>query len=149
MFSQTFLHDFKLCIKSHFLNIFRNDSSKRLSRKRQANKEYHYEQPPKKTRKKEPRDPSIQVAKTKRDGKKSSLLPISTSHSEIKRVKTKGLAVTKNGVKKPNGKGYSVGQVGEEKIVTPSSPKKRTVSQKKKGSLGRKTKGTQQKAKLR
>ena len=128
--------------------IYRIDDSKRLLRKRRAsNDDYH--KPPRKTQKRHPRDPIIQVAKTKKEGKKNLLLPITTSHSKIKKIESKGLATTQKGAKKPNGKGYSVGLVGEEKIVTPTSPKKQNVPRKRKSSLGRKSKKAQRTSNIR
>ena len=39
--------------------------------------------------------------------------------SITKTLENQGLLTSKNAMKKPNGKGYSVGNVGEEKIITP------------------------------
>ena len=76
-----------------------------------------------------------QIAQTKTNGKKRALVPKTQSLSFTKTLENDGLLISKKGLKKPNGKGYSVGNVGEHTITTPvnvptcsKSPTTSTVS---------------------
>ena len=109
-----------------FWNFFRVDSSKRLARKRRSTEdEIEYEPPVKVQKYVKAKDPIEQIAQTKTTGgKKKSLVPKNQSLSTTKTLENEGLLISKKGLKKPNGKGYSVGNIGEHTITVPSSGSK-------------------------
>ena len=49
------------------------------------------------------------------------MIPKTQSLSVTKSLENDGLLTTKKGLKRPNGKGYSVGNVGEHSIITPAN----------------------------
>ena len=94
-------------------------------------------EPPEKKVKKQFKDPLETVGQTLRSGK---IVPATKSSALVKTLKTTGLVNAQNAQKKPNGKSFSVGPLGEKLILSPTK-----CNTKRKSNIGYKTKNAKRK----